>query len=119
MQDSVREFLQTKFAEAIVREDNFRGDQTFYIKPTFLSPICEALQDSAALRVDPIELPPFAAGGERGSRREGGRTLGALQESAHDLAAGAIAPARTWRAPVGAFSPAAERICRLASSHVH
>lgn len=51
MQDKVREFLESKFAEAIIRQDNFRDQQSFYIKPTFLMPICEGLFDAPDLDI--------------------------------------------------------------------
>jgi NADH:ubiquinone oxidoreductase subunit C len=51
MKERIQEFLQSRFAEAIVREDNFRDQQSFYIKPAYLGPICEALLDSGELDV--------------------------------------------------------------------
>ncbi len=51
MQLKVREFLSSRFGEAIVREDNFRDQQSFYIRPLFLLPICESLLDSLELDV--------------------------------------------------------------------
>ncbi len=41
--NNLREFLTGKFEDEIVREDNFRGDQSFYIKPEALLEICQAL----------------------------------------------------------------------------
>lgn len=44
MEDKVREFLKKNFEEAIVREDNFRNQQSFYIKREYLYDICRALK---------------------------------------------------------------------------
>jgi len=49
MEDQVRKFLQSRFAEAVVREENFRGDQSFYIKPEALYDICQALMEDTEL----------------------------------------------------------------------
>ena len=43
IQTSLSEFLTGRFGDAIVREDIFRGDQSFYIKPEALMEICQAL----------------------------------------------------------------------------
>ncbi len=51
MEDKLRQWLQSRFAEAIVREDGFRGDQSFYVKPDALLPICQALLDDIELDV--------------------------------------------------------------------
>ncbi len=51
MQDKVRGFLQSKFSEAIVREDIFRDQQSFYIKSPYLMPMCEGLIDAMELDV--------------------------------------------------------------------
>jgi hypothetical protein len=32
MKDKIREFLQSRFADSIIREDDFRDQQIFYIK---------------------------------------------------------------------------------------
>ncbi|MEW6014360.1 MAG: NADH-quinone oxidoreductase subunit C [Candidatus Zixiibacteriota bacterium] len=44
LEDKVREFLKKNFEEAIVREDNFRNQQSFYIKRDYLYDICRALK---------------------------------------------------------------------------
>jgi len=44
LEDKVREFLKKNFEEAIVREDNFRNQQSFYIKREYLYDICRALK---------------------------------------------------------------------------
>jgi NADH-quinone oxidoreductase subunit C len=51
MEDKVRSFLKSSFADAIVREDDFRGQQSFYIKPEALAPICEELIHNSELDV--------------------------------------------------------------------
>jgi NADH-quinone oxidoreductase subunit C len=43
MEDKVRSFLKSSFEDAIIKEDNFRGQLSFYIKPEALVPICTAL----------------------------------------------------------------------------
>jgi NADH-quinone oxidoreductase subunit C len=52
MEEKVRQFLKTKFPEAILEEDNFRDQQTFFIRPNALVPICEALLDNSELGVN-------------------------------------------------------------------
>ena len=49
MEERVRQFLQGRFADAIVPEDNFRSQLSFYIKPEAIVPICEALLDDKEL----------------------------------------------------------------------
>lgn len=49
MEDKVREFLKKNFEEAIVREDNFRNQQSFYIKREYLYDICRALKTEPEL----------------------------------------------------------------------
>ena len=41
--------MQERFAEQIIREDNFRGQQSFYIHPTALLEICQALMEDPDL----------------------------------------------------------------------
>jgi len=43
MEDKLRQWLQTRFADDIVREYNFGDQQSFYIKPEALLPICQAM----------------------------------------------------------------------------
>ena len=47
----VREFLQSQFADAIIGEDEFRGEQTFRIKAESVFDICQALIEDASLDV--------------------------------------------------------------------
>jgi NADH-quinone oxidoreductase subunit C len=49
LEDKVREFLKKNFEEAIVREDNFRNQQSFYIKREYLYDICRALKTEPEL----------------------------------------------------------------------
>ncbi|HUV31493.1 MAG TPA: NADH-quinone oxidoreductase subunit C [Acidobacteriota bacterium] len=51
MKDRIREFLQSRFAEAILREETFRGDHSFHIRPQALMDICEALYQDDELDV--------------------------------------------------------------------
>ena len=43
MVDKVRSFLKSAFGDAVIKEDDFRNQQSFYIKPEALAPICEEL----------------------------------------------------------------------------
>ena len=52
MEDKVRTFLNSRFAEAIVREDSFRNQQSFYIRPQYLVEICQALLEDSNLKVN-------------------------------------------------------------------
>jgi NADH-quinone oxidoreductase subunit C len=49
LQEKVRGFMKERFGDAVLREDNFRGQQSFYVKPDTLIPICEALFDDLQL----------------------------------------------------------------------
>jgi len=51
MEEKVRSFLKSSFADAIVREENFRGQQSFYIKSEALASICEELHQNSELDV--------------------------------------------------------------------
>jgi NADH-quinone oxidoreductase subunit C len=51
MQDKIREFLKSRFGEQIIREDDFRDQQSFYVKPEALADIAEALFNSDDLDV--------------------------------------------------------------------
>jgi len=51
MENKVRQFLASRFADAILREDNFRGQQAFHIRPELLLAICEALLGDPDLEV--------------------------------------------------------------------
>lgn len=43
LQERVRTFLQSRFADSIIKETNFRDEQSFYLKPESLTEVCEAL----------------------------------------------------------------------------
>jgi len=47
----IREFLQSRFSEAIVSEDKFRGDVSYVVKTDALYDICEAFMDDVDLDV--------------------------------------------------------------------
>lgn len=49
MRDRIREFLNSQFADAIIKEDIFRGDQSFYIKPDAVVSIISAFQENTDL----------------------------------------------------------------------
>ena len=51
MESKLREFLNTNFKNALVKEETFRGDLSFFIKPEDLYTVCEALLDSHELQV--------------------------------------------------------------------
>ena len=51
MQDKIREFLKSRFGEQIIREDDFRDQQSFYVRPEALADIAEALFNSDDLDV--------------------------------------------------------------------
>ncbi|NOY88850.1 MAG: NADH-quinone oxidoreductase subunit C [FCB group bacterium] len=51
MEDKIRTFFNSNFSEAVIKEDDFRQQQSFYIKPEFLVEICEALLDDDDLDV--------------------------------------------------------------------
>lgn len=51
MEDKLRQWLQSRFADAIIREDDFRGQQIFYLKPEAVLPVCQALLDDTELEV--------------------------------------------------------------------
>lgn len=49
MEEKVRQFLETNFKEAIVREDNFRGQQSFYINRDLVYDVLESLRGDRGL----------------------------------------------------------------------
>ena len=51
MDDKIRSFLKGSFEDAIISEDNFRDQFSFYIEPQSLVPICEALQNDHELDI--------------------------------------------------------------------
>ncbi len=55
MEDKVRQFINEQFGDSLIREDNFRGELSFYIKPDALVPICQALKEDPELQVDHLK----------------------------------------------------------------
>ena len=51
MEDRVRSFLLSNFADDVIREDIFRDQQSFYIKPEALFALCQAFLDDPDLGV--------------------------------------------------------------------
>ncbi len=51
MEDKLREFFNSRFADALIKEDNFRDQQSFHIKPKRLVEVCRALMEDADLKV--------------------------------------------------------------------
>ena len=51
MEDKLREFFNSRFADAVVKEDNFRNEQSFYIKPQYLVEVCQAILDESELDI--------------------------------------------------------------------
>lgn len=51
MEDKLRQWLQARFPDGLIKEDNFRGQQSFYIKPEALLPICQALIEDRDLDI--------------------------------------------------------------------
>lgn len=51
IRERVREFLTSQFGDAILREDDFRDQQSFYIKPESLMSICQALYEHPDLDI--------------------------------------------------------------------
>jgi NADH-quinone oxidoreductase subunit C len=46
MEDKIRNFFEDNFKEAVVREETFRGQLSFYINKEYLFDICKALHNS-------------------------------------------------------------------------
>ncbi len=44
MEDKLKEFFELNFKEAVVRQDNFRGQFSVYLKKDYLFDICSALK---------------------------------------------------------------------------
>ena len=51
MEDKLREFFNKNFKDAVIKEDKFRGDVSYYIKPESVYAICEALLAESDLDV--------------------------------------------------------------------
>ena len=52
MEENIRKFFKENFPDAVLREDNFRGQQSLYIRSEYLYDICKALQQSDDLNVE-------------------------------------------------------------------
>ena len=50
--EKVKEFIKSEFAEAIVKEDNFRDQDIFYIKPDSIFEICQAIYENDDLEMN-------------------------------------------------------------------
>ena len=51
MAEKIRAFLNEKFGEHIIKEEQFRGDQQFTVKPGAVFEICEAFLNEGSLDV--------------------------------------------------------------------
>jgi NADH-quinone oxidoreductase subunit C len=49
--ENLRKFLRARFSDDIIREDDFRGQQTFYVTAEALPVICEALLEDSTLEI--------------------------------------------------------------------
>jgi len=52
MEEKVRQFMRDNFGDGIVREDDFRGEQSFYIKKEYLVDVLKSLRDEEDLRFE-------------------------------------------------------------------
>jgi len=51
MEEQLRGFIKGRFGDAVIEESEFKGEQSFYIKPESLVEICQALLDDNDLQV--------------------------------------------------------------------
>ena len=51
MEETIRQWMQSRFSGSIIREDDFRGEQSFYIQPIALLEICQQLMEDPELQV--------------------------------------------------------------------
>ena len=49
MTEKIRDFFSSRFADAVISEDNFRDQQSFYVKPEAIFDICQTLLNDAEL----------------------------------------------------------------------
>jgi NADH-quinone oxidoreductase subunit C len=49
--DKVKDFLEANFSKAIISQDEFRGQKSYYVKPETVVPICRAMFESTELDV--------------------------------------------------------------------
>ncbi|HVP07106.1 MAG TPA: NADH-quinone oxidoreductase subunit C [Candidatus Acidoferrum sp.] len=50
--DRIRQLLTEQFSGSVIKEENFRNEQTFFVKPDAILDICQALLEDAELKVD-------------------------------------------------------------------
>ena len=55
MTDRLREFLAERFGDALVREAEFRGEVSFYVRPERLLDICQALREDPELEINHLK----------------------------------------------------------------
>lgn len=51
MEDKLREFFNSRFSDLVIKEENFRDQQAFYIKPEGLFDICDTIINDPDLDV--------------------------------------------------------------------
>ena len=51
MIEKIRQVINDRFGDALIKEDEFRGDHSFTIKPEALFPVCEALYNDDKLDI--------------------------------------------------------------------
>jgi NADH:ubiquinone oxidoreductase subunit C len=51
MENKLRNFFNTNFSKALIKEENFRDQQSFFVKPESLYEICQTLFDNEDLKV--------------------------------------------------------------------
>jgi NADH-quinone oxidoreductase subunit C len=51
MDDKTREFFKSRLANAVIKEDVFRDQLSFYIKPQYLLEVCQALLEDTELDI--------------------------------------------------------------------
>lgn len=49
--EKVREFLSSRFGDVLLREDVFRGDSSYHVKPEVILQVCQALFEQPELDV--------------------------------------------------------------------
>ncbi len=51
IEEKVREFLSSRFGDVLLREDIFRGDSSYHVKPEAILQVCQGLFDQADLDI--------------------------------------------------------------------
>ena len=49
MEEKIRKFIESRFAESVLDETSFRNEQSFYIKPDILVDLCDGLMSEPEL----------------------------------------------------------------------